>query len=116
MDRVDTKSRLRAILQRKCPRCLEGDIYRRWLKPHESCSVCGLKFEREPGYFLGSFYISYALGAIVGAPTVLLVIYGDLSFLWLFPLVVAWVGLFVPFIVTYARTLWYHLDQKVDPR
>jgi hypothetical protein len=28
---------------------------------HEYCPVCGLKFEREEGYFLGAMYISYGL-------------------------------------------------------
>ena len=27
----------------------------------ERCPVCGLKFEREQGYFLGAMYVSYAL-------------------------------------------------------
>ena len=26
--------------------------------------MCGLKFEREPGYFLGALYISYGLGVV----------------------------------------------------
>jgi hypothetical protein len=39
-----------------------------------------------------------------------------LSFLWLFPLVAAWVELLSPLVVTFARTLWYDLDQLADPR
>jgi uncharacterized protein (DUF983 family) len=108
--------RWRAIFRRRCPRCLEGEIYRKFTKSRESCPVCGLVFEREPGYFLGSFYISYGIGAVVGMPMVLVVIYVGLPFQWLIPLVLAWVGLFVPFIVTYARVLWYHFDHVVDPR
>lgn len=86
------------------------------MRPHEACSECGLVFEREPGYFLGSFYISYGLGGLVGVPTVLFVLYGGLSTAWLFPLVALWVGALAPFIVTYSRILWYHLDQLADPR
>jgi uncharacterized protein (DUF983 family) len=110
------RSRFRAIRERKCPRCLEGPIYRGRFSPLSECPSCGLVYEREPGYFLGSFYISYGLGAIVGLPTILVVIYAELSFLWLFPLVAGWVGLLSPLIVVYARTLWYHLDQVADPR
>ena len=36
---------------------------------HERCRACGLKFEREDGYFLGAMYIGYGLG--VGAIAVL---------------------------------------------
>ena len=109
-------SRLRAIVGRKCPRCLSGSIYRSLLRPHETCPDCGLVFEREPGYFLGSFYISYGVGGLVAVPTMLIVVYGKLSFAWLFPLVAFWVGVFAPVIVTYSRVLWYHLDQLADPR
>ena len=31
---------------------------------HECCPNCGLKFEREQGYFLGAMYISYGLALI----------------------------------------------------
>jgi hypothetical protein len=29
---------------------------------YERCPACGLKFEREDGYFLGAMYIGYGLG------------------------------------------------------
>jgi len=111
-----SRSRLRAILDRRCPRCLEGAVYKKIFKPNAACPECGLVFEREPGYFLGSFYVSYGIGTTVAIPTVLVAIYLDLPFLWLFPIVAIWVGLFGPLIVTYSRVLWYHLDQMVDPR
>ena len=112
----ETRSRLHAILSRRCPRCLQGAVYSKIFKPNATCPQCGLVFEREPGYFLGSFYVSYGIGAAVGIPTVLVAIYLDLPFLWLFPIVAIWVGFFGPLIVTYSRVLWYHLDQVVDPR
>lgn len=31
---------------------------------HDHCSECGLKYEREGGYFLGSIYINYGLTAL----------------------------------------------------
>ena len=31
----------------------------------ERCPVCDLRFEREPGYFMGAMYISYVLGLLV---------------------------------------------------
>ena len=113
---MNERSRVVAIAQRRCPRCLTGPIYRRWFKPFQHCPECHLEFEREPGYFLGSFYISYGLGGIAGLPTVLAVTYWDWSLSWLIPLVAVWVAGIGPFIVTYSRVLWYHLDQMADPR
>ncbi len=59
-------SAIQGIFYQLCPRCREGKIFRRsvWLFPpmHERCPACGLKFEREAGYFLGAMYISYGLG------------------------------------------------------
>jgi hypothetical protein len=35
------------------------------LKMNEQCPSCGLKFEREPGYFFGAMYFSYGLGVVM---------------------------------------------------
>ena len=60
------------ILRQRCPRCRMGSIFRYSIfrgfpKMHERCPVCDLKFDREPGYFLGAMYISYALGLVIVA-------------------------------------------------
>ena len=58
-------SAARGMVCQLCPRCREGKIFRRsgFLLPgmHERCPACGLKFEREEGYFLGAMYIGYGL-------------------------------------------------------
>jgi hypothetical protein len=35
---------------------------------YDSCPVCGLRFLREAGYFLGAMYISYTLGVATVLP------------------------------------------------
>ena len=61
------------ILRQRCPRCRTGNIFpysvfRGFPRMHERCPACGLKFEREPGYFLGAMYVSYGLGiGIIGS-------------------------------------------------
>jgi len=83
---------------------------------NERCPCCGLKFEREEGYFLGAMYISYGLGVIV------IVALGFV--LWEFthwPLkrVVLWAVLIflptAPSLVLFSRVLWIYLDQAFDP-
>jgi hypothetical protein len=83
---------------------------------HERCPVCGLKFEREEGYFLGAMYISYGLALIIiSVFTVLLWFVTRLSIvkdvLWS-------VALFLPLapaVTLFARMLWIYLDQAIDP-
>jgi hypothetical protein len=83
---------------------------------HERCPACGLKFDREAGYFLGAMYISYGLG--VGVISALAVLVWEV-FQW--PLVKSTVGgivLFLPLapVLTWmARVLWIWMDQSIDP-
>jgi hypothetical protein len=39
---------------------------------HEKCDVCGIRFEKEPGFFYGSMYVSYGLGVWEGIAIYLL--------------------------------------------
>jgi uncharacterized protein (DUF983 family) len=48
-----------------CPRCGGGLLFKGWFTMHEECPVCGLRYERAPGYFLGSAYINYGVTAVV---------------------------------------------------
>ena len=59
------RSRWLALLQQRCPRCREGRMFRGLVTMNDPCPVCGLVFEREPGYFLGAMYISYPLATVV---------------------------------------------------
>ena len=108
--------RLAAIVQQQCPRCLQGQVFATLFHMHEQCPVCGLRFEREPGYFTGAMYLSYGVAIIVTSPV------------WL---IMAWLGrplgevllvigpvlvLGCPWLFRYARVLWLHLDHAVDPR
>src|SRR5579863_9376674 len=62
-------STLSALLRQVCPRCRAARIFRRSIftgfpRMWGCCPNCGLKFEREQGYFLGAMYISYGLALI----------------------------------------------------
>ena len=113
-------SAMRGILEQLCPRCRTGKIFRQsvWRFPrmHERCPACGLKFEREDGYFLGAMYIGYGLG--VGAIAVLAALVWEV-FKWpLLKSVVAGIVLFLPLapVLTWmARVLWIYMDQTIDP-
>jgi uncharacterized protein (DUF983 family) len=95
-----------------CPECRTGRIFRGWITSHESCPSCGVVFEKEPGYFVGAMYFSYALSV----PSYALFV---LAILKLWPQVslpaacVAALPPFlalVPLIYRYSRVLWLHFD------
>ena len=109
------------MLHQLCPRCREGKIFRKSIftgfpAMHASCPLCGLKFEREEGYFLGAMYIGYGLGlvAIVGIGVVLWLITR-----WPLLKVMFWaIVLFLPMapaLTLFSRVLWIYLDQAFDP-
>jgi hypothetical protein len=83
---------------------------------HERCPACGLKFEREDGYFLGAMYIGYGLG--LAAIALLAALVWELARWPLMKSVAGGIILFVPLapVLTWmARVLWIYLDQGVDP-
>ncbi len=60
-------TKIYSIVEMKCPRCHEGDMFRTPLLPklklldmHDNCPVCKQSFNLETGFYWGSMYISYA--------------------------------------------------------
>ena len=110
-----------AILHQLCPRCRSGKIYggsvfAGFPGMRDRCPVCGLRFEREEGYFLGAMYISYALALIT------IVVFGLLLRLathyTLSKVAVGAILLFLPIapaLTLFSRVLWIYLDRTIDP-
>ena len=84
---------------------------------HDVCPACGVKFEREAGFYMGSIYVNYGLTAIVvsiGYPLLLFnkvvdeqpLLFMAASFSILFPI----------WFFRYARALWMGFDELCDPR
>ena len=82
---------------------------------YATCDHCRLKYERAPGYFLGSAYINYGVTAVV-----LTVIYVTLALgrgvenRDLYIPMGALVILFPLFFFRYARSLWLAMDCYFD--
>ena len=49
--------KLRTLLSRgwhkKCPQCGQGELYRKWMRLHEHCPACGLKYLESQGDLIG---------------------------------------------------------------
>lgn len=50
----------------RCPNCGAKSLFESYFKPAEHCVGCGLKFERDEGFFLGALVISYAVTCLAG--------------------------------------------------
>jgi len=105
-----------------CPRCRQGRIfrgpvYRGPLAMWDDCAVCGLKFEREQGYFLGAMYVSYGLSIL---PVLLLILLIRKLSGWPYDVTIgaAFVAFLplVPVVARFARVIWMYVDQAFDPR
>lgn len=112
-------SKLRAVVECKCPRCRKGDIFYgkayslKGQGTNEYCPGCNLRFEREPGYFYVSMFVSYAMNVaemvsisvaayILGLPLV----YDNL---WLYAgIILLGVLIFAPFNYRYSRVILLH--------
>ncbi len=80
------------------------------------CTVCGLRFERAHGYFVGAIYVNYAV-------TTVIVIGGYFVLWWLTELsTAAQLALWLPVVVVfplwffpYSRGLWLALEWALNP-
>ena len=82
----------------------------------EACALCGLRFERAQGYFVGAIYVNYAV-------TVILAI-GGFFLLWagLGLSTGAQLAVLVPIVVVfplwffrYSRSLWLAVEYLLNP-
>ena len=80
--KLNNRNLLFSILQEKCPHCNSSNVYEpskgifRMPVMKENCDVCHYHFDREPGYFLGAMYVSYALAVFEAIVTFLICFFG----------------------------------------
>jgi hypothetical protein len=69
-------------LKCRCPNCGSRTLFKpgKLFDVNESCSVCGLKFEKGEGTFLGPFVLNYAVTAFgVVIPILILYAFGKVG-------------------------------------
>lgn len=107
----------KAALLAKCPRCRQGNLFTgkayglKVQKMNETCSHCGLRYEREPGYFYVAMFVSYALSVaeLVIACVGVYLLTGYLDGPWLYLAVTFVTALaFAPFNYRYSRVILLH--------
>lgn len=102
-------------LRLRCPRCGQGKLFCGIIKMNGACPHCHFKFERPPGFYLGSTYINYGLTAWITTAAFMI---GRFRFnipgstlVW--PLA-AFCLIFPPLFFRHARSLWLVLDCQFD--
>jgi uncharacterized protein (DUF983 family) len=103
--------------RRKCPRCGEP-AFETWYRMKVHCSRCGVRFEREPGYWVGAVVLNtvviFATFLIVFG-TMVAITYPDVP--WGLVMAVTVVtNLVVPFVFyPISKTLWAGLEMSWHP-
>lgn len=94
-------------LRRRCPRCGQP-AFDSWFSLRETCQACGLRFEREPGYWVGAVTIN----TVVIFATFLLVFGGSVLLTW--P-EVPWTGVLIVTLLVnlLVPTIFYPMSKTV---
>jgi uncharacterized protein (DUF983 family) len=105
-----------AGLRLKCPRCNVGSLYRHPFSMNDYCLHCGLKFEREQGYFVGAIYINYAATVAIAVPGFFIL--DAFTHMTIHQQLTIWVPFAVIFPLLFfhhSRSLWLMLDHLFNP-
>lgn len=105
-------------LRRRCPRCGERHIFTGFFDLHERCPGCGMKFEREPGYWVGAmiiittFTFALFLVLLVGG---MIITWPDVPWNWLLGVTIG-ANLILPVLLyPRAKTTWVGLEMSWHP-
>lgn len=117
-------SLFKAAYHARCPRCRQGNIFTgntygfKNQKMNRYCDYCGLRYEREPGYFYVAMFVSYAftVAEMITACLATYVCTGNDSSFWLYASVaLSSVFLLTPFNYRYSRVvLMYWLSPGLN--
>ena len=115
--------KLYSILNLKCPKCHEGDLFlhsnpyqiKDFAGMPESCSVCGQPYVLESGFYWGSMYLNYIGSVAMGGIIFLLMFYlFHFSFLAIIITMGILLVLVSPLLFRYSRAAWINIFVKYD--
>ncbi|MGK0137194.1 MAG: hypothetical protein ACI9DJ_000638 [Algoriphagus sp.] len=118
---------IKAALKFKCPRCEQGNLYKA-KNPYKrgtmfvmetNCITCGLKYEKEGGFFYGAMYVSYMLnvGLFVTATVLWYVLFENkMDWRIYIGLYVVLTLFLVPILYRLSRSLWLMIMIKYEPQ
>lgn len=116
---------LKAIVTHKCPRCRKGDLFcsknpyelGKVFVIHEHCEGCGLKFNREIGFFYGAMYVGYGLSVayLTTFYVGMLLLLGDFEISSYFIFGIGSLFVLTPVIFRISRSIWLSMFVDYNP-
>jgi uncharacterized protein (DUF983 family) len=112
-----------SIINMKCPRCQEGDLFetgsfsfQKSFDMPENCPKCGQKYFLGPGFYYGAMFISYIITGFYALIFcgVLILVLGTSWQTAFFTMLGSMIILFVWFF-RLARAVWINFNVKYDP-
>lgn len=108
----------------KCPRCHAARVFennnaysfKNGLTMYKHCASCGLKYEREVGYFYGSFYVSYLVQTVLVSVLYLANIFWfHMPSLYLVFIIIGAALAMFPVTFRWSRIMWIAFFTKYEP-
>jgi uncharacterized protein (DUF983 family) len=116
-------SKLYSIFKSKCPKCNEGKFFvshpydlSKVGDIHENCDKCGLKYEREIGFYYGAMYVAYALGVALFVTfwVSFNLFFENISLAWQIGSIIVGTIVLSPYIYALSKIIWANLFIKYD--
>ncbi len=123
---MKTPGKFVAMMTNRCPSCHQGHMFmskspysRKFMETNARCEVCGEDFKREPGFYFGAAYVSYALTvALWVAVVVALYVFDAIGLIdytfFDYPVLTIVVGIvllifLLPVLFRLSRSMWIHM-------
>lgn len=104
-----------SVFSNVCPVCHGAPVFQYFFSIHRECKNCGLRFEKEEGYFFGPMIIAYFVTLFLTLPLLLLMVFKYESEL---PVAMTAAGFMVvvvgPILYRYSKLVWLHIETRFD--
>ena len=116
-------TKLYSIFRMKCPRCHEGDFYKghpykysTMGRVYEKCFKCDLKYNIEPSFFQGSYYVVYGLGValLITVSILKFIFFPETGPLNLLLSIIISLILLSPLLYALSKIIWINVFIKYD--
>jgi uncharacterized protein (DUF983 family) len=110
---------MRRAITRRCPYCASPGIYDGYFALLKQCPRCGVRFEREEGYFLGAYALNLIVAEFLGLGLAIILIFKtdlrDLQLIWQEVIAVALAIAFPVVLFPFSRIVWIAMDLIFHP-